>query len=627
SERLQGELDLESSNHQETTQQLEQCRQELAETETQLTEQINTLRRELEQGQTLREGLLSDLEQTQSRLAGESDRVSAQGAEISSLEEALHAEQEQLRQAGLSIEEQKQTISSKQQQLDNAEEEIERLKEERAVLQSNKVDLEGERVELQTSLESTQSELGESQSKATELEEQLKVLEAAKFAMESELESERSRIAEIEGELQERLTLLSGNEAELEARFEELKNAKLEIERLENDLLLSRGECETFRADLDRERKERDEEERRVERERQERLEELSERDDLLASIRDDLSLERERVQSLSQDLQRLRRKSAQDIHGERQNRERLNRQVTRLNAQLSQFATLSSRVQETIEIAGLFLTHMQSAEIAPVAENAVGDTPSPASTGEAAATGEAAPDEMASATQSDAKPAAEEAHDELILIADSEELAVDAAADADQPAADPAKGEDPAESVSEQVDSVEIDADGLIAAIEEEISAAPSEQLWSDPPEAFDLVEEGPEGLHAEGVFTGEYSVPPQALKPLQASKSPSRAPQDDIESVLSDESEQGEEEAVLEALLSDPPVDVESEQLPLVDEAFEDEISQIEIDFDEDDFEDDLSLELDDSIHKEAVISGAPEPRSPEAQSRAPEEEDPEL
>ena len=47
----------------------------------------------------------------------------------------------------------------------------------------------------------------------------------------------------------------------------------------------------------------------------------------------------------------------------------------------------------------------------------------------------------------------------------------------------------------------------------------------------------------------------------------------------------------------------------------------------FDEDDFEDDLSLELDDSIHKEAVISGAPEPRSPEAQSRAPEEEDPEL
>ena len=45
-----------------------------------------------------------------------------------------------------------------------------------------------------------------------------------------ELESERSRIAEIEGELQERLTLLSGNEAELEARFEELKNAKLEID-------------------------------------------------------------------------------------------------------------------------------------------------------------------------------------------------------------------------------------------------------------------------------------------------------------------------------------------------------------------------------------------------------------
>ena len=54
----------------------------------------------------------------------------------------------------------------------------------------------------------------------------------------------------------------------------------------------------------------------------------------------------------------------AGDIEAEREGREQLNLRVTQLNAQVTHFASLSHKIGQSLEVAQLFLTHMQEADI-----------------------------------------------------------------------------------------------------------------------------------------------------------------------------------------------------------------------------------------------------------------------
>lgn len=90
-------------------------------------------------------------------------------------------------------------------------------------------------------------------------------------------------------------------------------------------------------------------------------------RDESLAALHEELSFERSRASTLDEGLQRARQRATREIGMEREGRERLNQQVVQLNAQVSQFAQLSQKVGQSLEIAQLFLEHMQEVEFESV--------------------------------------------------------------------------------------------------------------------------------------------------------------------------------------------------------------------------------------------------------------------
>ena len=92
-------------------------------------------------------------------------------------------------------------------------------------------------------------------------------------------------------------------------------------------------------------------------------MEEIRKRDESLATLHEDLSFESERARSLDEELKRARQRSTRDLGMEREGRERLNKQVVELNAQVSQFSQLSQKIGQSLDIAQRFLEHMHHVE------------------------------------------------------------------------------------------------------------------------------------------------------------------------------------------------------------------------------------------------------------------------
>ena len=65
----------------------------------------------------------------------------------------------------------------------------------------------------------------------------------------------------------------------------------------------------------------------------------------------------------MDEELSRAKQRSSRELGLERDGRERLNKQVIELNAQVSQFSQLSQKIGQSLDIAQRFLEHMHHAE------------------------------------------------------------------------------------------------------------------------------------------------------------------------------------------------------------------------------------------------------------------------